>query len=448
VAILVPPEAKPEKWDAADAVDEGFECAVFIRDGERKTIKTGPPAWEDFTQWSSGRYDGPAPEQQFLVDGVFPLGVAAILGAMGDTGKGMFTLDLALKVARKGSRGYLSNPDTAFGGAVRAEGAVVILSAEDDAGEIHRRLERLDRYGWRKQCADRLWIVPLPNAGGPFPIVTMGQDGPQATPQFEKLRAQLTAIDDLKLVVFDPLSSFVHADVSSDTTAGSFATGLLASLATETGATVLVAHHLRKPSNTKAVTTPEAARDAIRGTSALVDGVRAAYVLWPADEDTQKEAFERLQRKWERNAVFHGAVVKANGPADRLVRTYVRNEAGLLEDCTSQVRQTGSTDWDLRDTLVAAVAKAARDGHPYTHTGASGLYSQRERLPADFHEIGRNKIEALAQELLSDRPPRLVKVKASGSHTNKWLDVPDGPFARGVGEFEHGAAPISNTDDT
>ncbi|MFQ5460827.1 MAG: AAA family ATPase, partial [Anaerolineae bacterium] len=154
VAILVPPEDKPEKWDAADAVDEGFDCAGFVRDGERKTIKTGPPAWEDFAQWSSGRYDGPAPEQRFLVDGVFPLGVVAILAAMGDTGKGMFTLDLALKVARKGPRGYLSNPDTAFGGAVRAEGAAVILSAEDDSGEIHRRLERLDRFGLRSQCGD------------------------------------------------------------------------------------------------------------------------------------------------------------------------------------------------------------------------------------------------------------------------------------------------------
>ncbi|MDH5528279.1 MAG: AAA family ATPase [Nitrospirota bacterium] len=448
VAILVPPEDKPEKWDAADAVAEGFDCAGFIRDGERKTVKVGPPAWEDFTPWSSGRYDGPAPEQQFLVDDVFPLGVVGILAAMGDTGKGMFTLDLALKVARKGPRGYLSNPDTAFGGVVRAEGAVVILSAEDDAGEIHRRLERLDRYGWRKQCADRLWIVPLPNAGGPFPIVSMGQDGPQATPQFEKLRDQLTAINDLKLVVFDPLSSFIHADVSSDPAAGSFATGLLASLATETGATVLVPHHMRKPPSGRPISTPEAARDAIRGTSALVDGVRVAYALWPPDDDTQKEAFERLERKWERNSVFQGAVVKSNGPADRLVRTYVRNNAGLLEDRTAQVKVAGISDMDLLDTLMNAIARSAKLGHPFTHTGQGGLYYQRERLPAMFHDMSKNRLETLGRELLTTRPPRLVKVKAAGSNTNKWLDVPDGPFARGEGDFVRGAEPNSPDGNT
>ena len=447
VSILLPPEDKPEKWDAADAVAEGFDCQAFIAHGERKVIKAHPPAWEDFSQWSAGRYNGPAPEQQFLVEGVFPLGVVGILAAMGDTGKGMFTLDLALKITRKGPRSRLSNPDTAFGGAVVAEGTAVILSAEDDAGEIHRRLERLDRFGWRKQCADRLWIVPLPNAGGPFPIVAMGHDGPQATPQFIKLREQLLAIPDLKLVVFDPLSSFIHADVSSDPAAGSFATGLLASLATETGATVLVPHHMRKPPSGRPISTPEAARDAIRGTSALVDGVRVAYALWPPDEDTQNKVFESLGQKWQRNAVFQGAVVKANGPADRLVRTYVRNDAGLLEDRTAQLRAAGSTDWDLLNTLMDAIARAARLGHPFTHTGQGGLYSQRERLPVVFHEIGKKRLERMGRELMTTSPPRIVKGKASGSHTNKWLDIPDGPFALGEGEFEHGAAPISDHDD-
>lgn len=444
VAILVPPEDRPEKWDAADAVAEGFDCAGFIRDGERKSVKTAPPAWEDFREWSAGRFTGPAPVQEFLVEGVFPLGVVAILAAMGDTGKGMFTLDLALKVARKGHRSRLANPDTAFGGIVAAAGAVVILSAEDDAGEIHRRLERIDRYGWRKQCADRLWVVPLPNAGGPFPIVRMGATGLQVTAEFIALKDQLKAIPELRLVVFDPLSSFIHADVSKDPAAGTYATGLLASLATETGATVLVAHHMRKPQNSKPVTTPEAAREAVRGTSAIVDGVRVAYALWPPEVEFQKQALQQLERPWTRNAVFQGAVVKANGPADRRVRTYVRGDTGLLEDRTDQLQRAGSADWDLRDALVAAVARAAREGHPFTHTGASGLHGQRERLPAAFHEMGRNRIEALAQNLLNDRPPRIVKVKASGSHTNKWLDVPDGPFALGEGEFEHGAAPISD----
>ena len=72
-------------------------------------------------------------------------------------------------------------------------------------------------------------MVPLPNAGGPIPLVTSGPDGPMATEHFTKVRDQIVRITDLKLVVLDPLSSFIHADVNADPAAGSFATGLLAS---------------------------------------------------------------------------------------------------------------------------------------------------------------------------------------------------------------------------
>jgi len=39
VVILVPPADKPEKWDAADAVTEGFDVKAFIAQGERRIIK-------------------------------------------------------------------------------------------------------------------------------------------------------------------------------------------------------------------------------------------------------------------------------------------------------------------------------------------------------------------------------------------------------------------------
>ena len=43
----------------------------------------------------------------------------------------------------------------------------------------------------------------------------------------------------------------------------------------------------------------------------------------------------------------------------------------------------------------------------------------------------------MIQDLLNDTV--LVKGKASGSKEDKWLDVPNGPFANGVGEFVLGA---------
>lgn len=41
--ILIPPENKPEKWDAADALPEGFDAQGFIATGERITLKPPVP---------------------------------------------------------------------------------------------------------------------------------------------------------------------------------------------------------------------------------------------------------------------------------------------------------------------------------------------------------------------------------------------------------------------
>lgn len=439
VSVLLPPEDKPAKWDAADAVEDGMNVAAFISNADRQSVSPEKTTL-DLADWHATRYSGEAPEQRFLVEGSFPMGVVSILAAMGDTGKGMLSLDLALSVATEEPSKVSVNPGpVAFGGPVREFGTAVIFTAEDDQGEVHRRLQRLDPKEVRLKSPERLIVVPLPNAGGPIPLVVNGKDGPEVTPQFKKLREQILGLRDLKLVVFDPLASFIHADVTSDPAAGSFATGLLASLATETGAAVIVAHHMRKPQGNRPITSVEQARDAVRGTSAIVDGVRMVYALWPAAEDHQTYVFKALDEEYTRNAIYQGAVVKANGPADRTIRTYRRVETGLLVDVTEQLKESRLPVEDLSEMLVTAVIQAAEDGQPFTHTGNSGVFKQRNRLPVVFHEMGRNKIEKLVQDLLNARPAVLVKGMSDGSKELKWLDVPDGPFARGVGHFTHGA---------
>ena len=437
VAVLTPPADKPDKWDAADAVAEDMDVTSFIVTAPRQAVRPAEKLLE-FPDWFATRYAGDAPEQHFLVDGSIPLGVVSVLAAMGDTGKGMITLDLALSVATGNPRAVSVSPEPmAFGGGVSANGTAVVITAEDDEAEVHRRLERLDPERLRLKQPERLIVVPLPNAGGPIPLVASGRNGPEATAHFRNLQDQLAHIDDLKLVVLDPLSSFIHADVNADPAASSFVTGILAGLATETGAAVIVAHHMRKPQGNRPITTVEQARDAVRGSSALVDGVRLVYALWPTSKEYQNRVFKALDEKPVRNAVFQGAVVKANGTVDRTIRTYLRAPTGLLIDITRRLDERRTVAAELFETLVTLIARAAENGHPFTHTGGNGVYRQRHRLAAVFHDITRKRIETVVQKLLNESI--LVKGKASGSKEDKWLDVPDGPFAKGVGEFVLGA---------
>lgn len=430
LTLLEIPEKKPKGWDSADGIEEKMNIPEFIENNSKKIIVK---QFLNIQEWSVERFIGPVPEQKFLVEGLFPLGVTSILAAMGDTGKGMLLLDLALKVASR------KDQPCGFGPLVTEHGSVVIFSAEDDMSEIHRRLERLDSQCERLKYKDRLFIVPLPNVSGSLTIIkSVSGKVIETSPEFELITKQLNKIKNLKLIVFDPLASFVHADLNTDPAVGDYLMSLLSDLAGSTGASIITAHHMRKPKSEKPISTVEQARDAIRGTSALVNGVRCSYAFWSVEDTAKPTIFKSIGESVRQNALFYGAIVKANGLADRTLRTYLRNEeTGLLEDITERLRIKNMNEKDSKQHLITAITRAAISGHPFTHTGSTGVYKQRHRLPEEFHSIGRDRMERIVQELLQTR--KLVKGMATGSKEDKWLDIPSGPFARGVGKFSCGA---------
>ena len=206
------------KWDAADAINEEFDVSEFVENGAGHTHRTINLLNDSLL---ISRFTGSAPVQEFLVDGTFPIGVPIIFAAAGDAGKGMMTLDLAMKVA---AGRPLQN---AFGGTVKEFGDVVIFTAEDDEAEMHRRIERLDESGLRFDYPNKLHVVPLPNVGGVFPILRDNMGDYSETDEFKKIYKQILQLDNLKLIVFDPLASFVHADVNADPAAGAALTWLV-----------------------------------------------------------------------------------------------------------------------------------------------------------------------------------------------------------------------------
>ena len=141
------------------------------------------------------------------------------------------------------------------------------------------------------------------------------------------------------------MASFVHADVNSDPKlAGAALTGLLAQIAQKLRP-VIMCHHMTKVKEDLVSGTPEQARNMIRGTSALVDGVRCAFALWQVDEATGRRRCQDLGIDYKRNKCFDGAVVKSNGPANRNIRHFIRDEySGLLVDKSDDISRlhTGS----------------------------------------------------------------------------------------------------------
>ena len=175
-----------------------------------------------------------------------------------------------------------------------------------------------------------------------------------------------------------------------------------------------------------------------------MDGVRCAYAIWPYAPREQAAIFKLLGEKPEPNSLFQGAVVKANGRADRTVRTFWRNDTGLLVDVTALTRKQEANTEEMITVLRDAVARAAKNGYPFTKTGGNGVYQNRHRLPEQLRGIGRDKLEMMVGDLLDEK--KIVKGRTKGSTIEKWPDVPEGEFAKGNGVLADGAEEVSEYD--
>tara|TARA_R100001460_G_scaffold3961_1_gene11544 strand:+ start:5887 stop:8055 length:2169 start_codon:yes stop_codon:yes gene_type:complete len=429
VTMLTPPMGKPEGWDASDAIAEGFDVQDFIQ-SKAKPTKVSINLLDD--TFSASRFTGDAPVQKFLIDGTFPLGVPIIFSAAGDSGKGMMTLDMGMKIA---SGRPMTN---AFGGLVKEFGNVVIFTAEDDEGEMHRRIDRLDPFMDRMNYPYDLKIVPLPNVGGVFPILSDNHGEFSTSQEFEKIYEQILKMKDLKLIVFDPLASFVHADVNADPAAGAALTGLLSQIATETGAAVLMCHHMTKIKDDAVVKTPEQARNLIRGTSALVDGVRSAFALWQVDTARGQKTCERLGVPYQRNTCFDGAIVKSNGPASRNIRHFVRDPmTGLLVDKTEQIEalESGSAREVKLDAMCEWIIHCESRGVALTHMSGNNAVARRVEdadAPEVLQGLSGSILERYVREL--HQAGRIEKFQLTATGGKIWLGAINGDMSRG--EYE------------
>lgn len=375
--------------------------------------------WARFEDWTGEQFKGAPTPRKYLVDGVLPLGVPGVVAAAGGLGKSYLMLDLAYRVATGAPVQDMdfSTEQLILGGAVREFGTAVLFCAEDDRTTIHERLAALDSQG--KRFTKRLRPIPLPDAGGPRALFVCDREGYKTSPEFDATRAWLKSLPDLRLVCFDPLQTLVAADITSKPEAGQFVMATLGTLAVELGATVLVTHHMKKTD--QAISTLEDARAAIRGTTALVDGVRFAYALWDAPG--------------EGGAVAAGGVAKSNSKSDTSIHQYKRLPCGVLR----QILPT--FDPDARNERMAALAfaigEAAKSGRPFTMTGANGLFDQQHRLPEPFRSMPRAGLDMLAKAALKQGV--IVKGTARGNKQRNVLDVPEGDFAYGHGVVMNGA---------
>lgn len=111
----------------------------------------------------------------------------------------------------------------------------------------------------------------------------------------------------------------------------------------------------------------------------------------------------------------------------RDIKTYVRNDIGLLEvrneAIKAVVRESRPRCWIC---LSGAISDAARRGQPFCERGDNGLEARKHELPEALREYGWRTLRGVIHELLEAK--RVFKCVAKGQKSKKYLDVPAGPL--------------------
>lgn len=363
-----------------DSVQQG-EVALSVQQVLREAISLAAQAEEKrqtrlhLDDWHVARFKGEPPEMEYLVEGIFPQGVPALLAASGGIGKSFALLDLALKVALfRGDDPFEVTP-FAFGGRVTKGGKVVFLTAEDSADSVHRRLAQISTSDEIEKASPNLVVVPLPDATGAIALVNEGMGVVSMTEHYHDLMDQLLHMEDVALVIIDPLQAFCWADVNADPKAAQVWWTAMSSICAKTGATLIVAHHMRKD-GLRGITVAEEAREAIRGSTALVDGARLVYAMWAISGDAEIGPCKALALPLNKQSIVCGCVVKANDLIDRDVRYYGRSKTGLLEDRTAEVesarRLEDEVSQDQIDQTFSEIELRWNRENPFSNASQTG----------------------------------------------------------------------------
>ena len=254
--------------------------------------------------------------------GFFPCGKVGILAAAGGTGKTMALIQLAIAVAT-GTQwlGHYSTPKS---------GRVLLALGEEDAEEMQRRLFQAVKAlnvstSARAHVMANIDVLPLAGESVAFVSKDARSGEVLELPAIEQLREQLRAhVNDgqghepWRLIILDPLSRFAGPDSETDNSAATRFVQSVESLTKAPGnPAVLLAHHTPKSARGKDTDSLDAT--VVRGSSALVDGVRWAATLL-ADSSSDSDA--------TRTATLHLAKSNYTAPAPK--HQVKRGDYGVL----------------------------------------------------------------------------------------------------------------------
>jgi len=398
--------------------DSGTSTTHWLTDEDWKPRLTttqaepadSPEPLFDVDAYRAARFlDRPPPEQKWVLVEFLPAGIVGLAVAPGGTGKSWFLVQLGVSVA--------TGLPLAGAWEVGTTGSVLILSAEDDEDQLHRRVARLIEHLGADatpeviaRLREKLFIVP--RVGEDNLLTSTDPDTREVgmTLLLQRLIAAAKQIPDLVLIIIDPASRFRGGNENAAEDVTRFIEAL-ERLARATGATVLVAHHANKG----AFQATEQNQSASRGSSALADGARWQFNLMTFSE---KEAQKYGIPVEDKGFYLTTVITKNNYSAPQPPIILKRGEGGYLHRADLVSTKTAQAD-NLSTRIVAFVASELKDNRKYSKSAFANQFGGKEGV----FKVGNNAVrDALDDLIKADRlrvesrklaPPKRARIPIS-----------------------------------
>jgi len=374
-------------------------------DGDRKNEELPGRRLIVIEECSAGRFlDTPPRPMNWHFEGGpgnLKLGSFGMVVADGGTGKGHISIQAALSTAT--SIPFL---DGLYRVGVGAQGNAALFFGEEDEDVLHHRFYGIcnslvfgDPGGklFLDKVREHVYVCSLLGVDARFTKLVAGEIGPHDT--FTGLLKELTRLQDLKLIVFDPLARFFAGD-EKDSAHATFFSTLMEKIAIETGATVLVSHHTTKSSQQVETAFEALTQHATRGASGLVNAARWQLTMAGVRQGEGRTLGISQAETWRYVAA---QVTKSNNAARGGCFYLRRDDYGCLR--LAQIQEARS-EQDVEVTELI-LKKIAEEGCRYTRRGFCRVFSK------EFHGYGVRRLERLIDLAINEG--HLVTIESTNS---------------------------------
>jgi hypothetical protein len=383
---------------SADELRELIEKATAEADSNAPKESDFQSPSFDFSRlddFRAGRFfDRPPSPIEWTFRDSLVLGTLGYIISSGGVGKSRFALQLAVAAAT--GTPFL---DGAF--ELENHGRVFALFCEDSENILHHRARALtaalvdphELQPVQSALHDNLFVASA--VGFDVRLIKQVRGNPEPSELYFRFLEALRGVDNLRLVILDPSSRLFSGEENDSATATYFCS-LLEHIAVETGATVLVSHHVNKSGG---ALKGRAAlyQEALRGSTGFTNAARWQFNMAMLDEGEVRRIGGDPEHAYE---YLIGKTVKKNVGRPEEPFYLKTDENGVLRRYEPEHRidqQEERRDLDVLESVIAKVAELESSGHPVT----KGVFCRS--YAAVWANYGRAKLERVVSDGLAHR---------------------------------------------